>query len=100
MVSHHVGESIRDIPALNDLLCLVCLICELVRELFEQLFQKVVKRLTNKKEKMIQPKNNHFPILKGMATQPLCRSGEQLLKMALDQESVDNMVTAVKISDM
>lgn len=48
----------------------------------------------------MHPKNSHFPTLNGMGTQPLCRSGEQLLKIALDHDSVDNMVTAVKISDM
>lgn len=49
---------------------------------------------------MIHPKNNHFPTLNGIATQPLCRSGEQLLKIAFDHDLVVNMVTAVKISDM
>lgn len=49
---------------------------------------------------MMHPKKSHLPILKGIATQPLCKSDEQLLKMALDHESVDNMVTAVKISEI
>ena len=56
--------------------------------------------LTRRKEKTIHPKKSHLPILKGMVTQPLSECSGQLLKMAFDQESVDNMVTAVKISDM
>lgn len=58
------------------------------------------KTLTRRNEKMIHPRNSHFPILKGIATQPLCESGGQLLKIAFDHDFVDNMVMAVKISDM
>lgn len=49
---------------------------------------------------MIHPKKSHLPMLNGIATQPSCESGGQLLKMAFDQEVVVNIVVAVKISDM
>jgi hypothetical protein len=55
---------------------------------------------TRRKEKQIHPKNNHLPMLNGMATQPFVECSGQLLKMALDQDVVDNMVTAVKMSEI
>ena len=55
---------------------------------------------TRRNEKMIHPKNNHRPTSKGMATQPLCAFGRQLLKMAFDHDFVVNIVMAVKISEM
>ena len=57
-------------------------------------------RLTSRKEKQIHPKKSHLPILNGMATHPLSECSGQLLKMALDQDVVLNMVMAVKISEM
>ena len=56
-------------------------------------------RLTRRKEKQIQPKKSHLPMLNGIATQPLSECSGQLLKMAFDQDVVDNMVMAVKISE-
>lgn len=55
---------------------------------------------TRRKEKQIHPTNSHLPMAKGIATQPFVECSGQLLKMALDQDVVDIMVIAVKISDM
>ena len=56
--------------------------------------------LTKRKENMIHPRKSHRPTLNGIATQPLCEFGGQLLKMAFDHDVVVNIVTAVKISEM
>ena len=56
--------------------------------------------LTKRKENMIQPRKSHRPMLNGIATQPLCALGGQLLKIAFDQDFVVSMVVAVKISEM
>ena len=97
VVSHNVGEGVGNISAGDNLLGLVRFVRELegvsqVSRLHEQI-------LTRRNEKIMQPKKSHFPIENGTGTQPLWASGGQLLKMEFDQESVDNMVIVVKISD-
>lgn len=51
-----------------------------------------------RKEKMMQPTNNHFPVLKGIAMQLSILA--QFLKISFDQFLVVNMVMAEKISEM
>jgi hypothetical protein len=48
---------------------------------------------TRRKEKRIQPTNNHFATVKGMATQPL--GSWQAVKILFDQSLDVNMVVAV-----
>ena len=97
VVSHDIGEGIRDVSAGDDLLRLVRFVRKL--DTMSNTPASTNTTLTRRNEKMMHPKNSHFPIENGTGTQPLCASLGQLLKMALDQESLDNMVIAVKISD-
>lgn len=79
VIGHDICECGRDIPGLDDLSCLVSLVCEL-RQRRSMGHQYVLlgffhsfnceniirKRLTNKKLKMMQPTNIHFAVLKGI----------------------------------
>jgi hypothetical protein len=56
--------------------------------------------LTSRNEKMMHATNSHFATLKGITTHPVFASGGQLFWIVVDQFVVDNIVTAVKISDI
>ena len=58
---------------------------------------KLGKRPANKNETMMQPTKSHFPVLKGMKTQPSMEP--HCLKISFDQFLVVNMVMAEKISE-
>jgi len=69
---------------------------------FSDTCQRETELLTSKNEKIMQPTKSQRPVSKGMAIQPstLPFCFWQSSKIWLDHDSVVNMVTAVKISDM
>jgi hypothetical protein len=101
VVGHHVGEGVGDVTTDDNLSCFPGFVGKLEKIHLGQGRRKNVWEHTRRKENIMHPTNSHFPVSKGMATQSVSFSfnSAHWLKIWLDQESVDNMVMAVKISE-